>query len=312
MFSEMDILLDNGGLKAAARSFPGHFALMPAFGYGPWLSVSGAQASVNGGRPLDVDGVEEYLRRIGADPMLYTRGASEHGRVLDHFRDHDIDYHVIVGGGLPSIGAVGLKYDIGGQQASIRWVSGDETVPAFSAAHDTPRDRLHYVCGISHVPLTTDPQTTRLMDDFVIRGEPMRDEQTECPYDAREITTYDRELSALRLGRAEGGAGRRRRQDLLARARPSRPSSCRSSGSAAQSTIVAMAGADVQVRLPAGTTARSATSTRRAPASRARYGPFPASRRRGRARRLRRGDARAARRSSRSRPTRAPRRRPRA
>ena len=42
MFSEMDILLDNGGLKAAARSFPGHFALMPAFGYGPWLSVSGA------------------------------------------------------------------------------------------------------------------------------------------------------------------------------------------------------------------------------------------------------------------------------
>ena len=48
---------------------------------------------------VDVDGVEDYLRRIGADPMLYTRGASEHGRVLDHFRDHDIDYQVIVGGG---------------------------------------------------------------------------------------------------------------------------------------------------------------------------------------------------------------------
>ena len=39
MFSEMDLLLDNGGLKAASRSFPGHFALMPAFGYGPWLTA---------------------------------------------------------------------------------------------------------------------------------------------------------------------------------------------------------------------------------------------------------------------------------
>ena len=166
---------------------------MPAFGYGPWLSVAG----MNGGRPLDIDGVEEYLRRIGADPMLYTRGASEHGRVLDHFRDHDIDYQVIVGGGLPSIGGVGLKHGIQ-DEATIRWVTGDETVPAFSGAHDTPRDRLHYVCGISHVPLTTDPQTTRLMDDFVIRGEPMRDEQTECPWTARELTTYDRDSPSWR------------------------------------------------------------------------------------------------------------------
>ena len=118
MFSEMDALLDNGGLKAASRSFPGHFALMPAFGYGPWLSVAG----MNGGRPLDIDGVEEYLRRIGADPMLYTRGASEHGRVLDHYRDHDIDYQVIVGGGLPSIGSVHLKNGIQ-DEATIRWVT---------------------------------------------------------------------------------------------------------------------------------------------------------------------------------------------
>ena len=177
MFSEMDALLDNGGLKAASRSFPGHFSLMPAFGYGPWLTVAG----MNGGRPLDIDGVEEYLRRIGADPMLYTRGASEHGRVLDHYHDHGIDYQVIVGGGLPSIGACQLKNGIQ-DEARSAGSRGDKTVPAFSAAHDTPRDRLHYVCGISHVPLTTDPQTTRLMDDFVIRGEPMRDEQAECPY----------------------------------------------------------------------------------------------------------------------------------
>ena len=276
MFSEMDILLDNGGLKAAARSFPGHFALMPAFGYGPWLSVSGAQASVNGGRPLDVDGVEEYLRRIGADPMLYTRGASEHGRVLDHFRDHDIDYHVIVGGGLPSIGAVGLKYNIGGQQASIRWVSGDETVPAFSGAHDTPRDRLHYVCGISHVPLTTDPQTTRLMDDFVIRGEPMRDEQSECPYDAREITTYDRQLSALAsAGPKEAQVVAGGKTYSLEQAEQAKLVQVVRLGG--QSTIVAMAGSDVQVRLPAGATARIRDLDEKGAGKPRTYGPFPAS-----------------------------------
>ena len=276
MFSDMDILLDNGGLKAAARSFPGHFALMPAFGYGPWLSVSGEGGGVNGGRPLDIDGVEEYLRRIGADPMLYTRGASEHGRVLDHFRDHDIDYHVIVGGGLPSIGAVGLKYNIGGQQASIRWVSGDETVPGFSGAHDTPRDRLHYVCGISHVPLTTDPQTTRLMDDFVIRGEPMRDEQSECPYDAREITTYDRELSALAsAGPKEAqvvAAGKTYSLDQAEQAKLVQV--VRLGG---QSTIVAMAGSGVQVRLPAGATARIRDLDEKGASKPRTYGPFPAS-----------------------------------
>ena len=31
--------MSNAGLKAASRTFPGHFSLMPAFGYGPWLSV---------------------------------------------------------------------------------------------------------------------------------------------------------------------------------------------------------------------------------------------------------------------------------
>ena len=272
MFSEMDALLDNGGLKAASRSFPGHFALMPAFGYGSWLSVAG----MNGGRPLDIDGVEDYLRRIGADPMLYTRGASEHGRVLDHYRDHDIDYQVIVGGGLPSIGSVYLKNGIQ-DEATIRWVTGDETVPAFSAAHDTPRDRLHMVCGISHVPLTTDPQTTRLMDDFLIRGERMEDEQSECPYEAREVTTYARDLSDL----AGASAAPRRPQVVsggrtysLDEAEQAKLVQVVSYGGA--TTIVAMSGADVRLSLPAGTTAKVRDLTEKGASKPRSFGPFPA------------------------------------
>ena len=56
------------------------------------------------------------------------------------------------------------------------------------------------------------------MDDFVIRGEPMRDEQAECPYEAREVDDLRPPAVRARLGRAEGGAGR------LRRARPTRSS----------------------------------------------------------------------------------------
>ena len=218
--------------------------------------------------------MEEYLRRIGADPMLYTRGASEHGRVLDHFRDHDIDYQVIVGGGLPSIGSVALRNGIQ-DEATIRWVTGDETVPAFSAAHDTPRDRLHYVCGISHVPLTTDPQTTRLMDEFLIRGERMEDEQSECPYEARELTTYARDLSEL----AGASAGPRQPQVIsggrtysLAEAERAKLVQVVTYGGA--TTIVAMAGADIRVQLPAGTTAKVRDLTEKGAGKPRSYGPF--------------------------------------
>jgi len=206
--------------------------------------------------------------------MLYTCGASEHGRVLDHYRDHDIDYQVIVGGGLPSIGSVLLRNGIQ-DEATIRWVSGDETVPAFSGAHDTPRDRLHYVCGISHVPLTTDPQTTRLMDEFVIRGERMRDEQSECPYQAREVTTYARDLSDL----AGASAGPRDprivsggRSYSLAAAEQAKLVQVVTFGG--QSTIVAMKGADVRLELPAGTTAKVRDLTQKGAGKERRFGPF--------------------------------------
>ena len=57
---------------------------------------------------------------------------------------------------------------------------------------DTPRDRLHVVCGIEHVPLTADPQTTKLMDQFLIRGEEIRDERTDCEWTARELLYFFR------------------------------------------------------------------------------------------------------------------------
>ena len=128
----------------------------------------------------------EYLRRIGVDPGMYTRGAAEHGRVLDHYDDHGVAYHVIVGGGVPTIGR--RRDPLRRRRRGRRqWIAGDKTVPMFSAAMDTPRDRLHFVCGVEHVPLTADPQTTKLMDEFLIRGEEIRDERTDCEWTARAL-----------------------------------------------------------------------------------------------------------------------------
>lgn len=184
--SGMDAFLDNDGLKAASRTFPGHFSLVPAFGYGGWLTVDG----LNGGRQLDMDGLRTYLRRIGVNPDIYTRAAAQHGRVLDHFEDNGVDFHVIVGGGVPTMGAIKISYGTIEDDLEVTWVSGDQTVPMRSAAHDTPADRLHVVCGITHVPLTADVQTTRLMDRFLIRNEPMIDIGDDCEWSAREVTVY--------------------------------------------------------------------------------------------------------------------------
>jgi pimeloyl-ACP methyl ester carboxylesterase len=198
-WSMMDPFLRDAGLMAASRTFPGHFALSPSMSYGPWLSVEGR----NGGKRMDLVDVGEYYDDLGIDPGLLYHGASEHARVLDHYDDHGVDYEVIVGGGLPTIGSVELiNGEDDGGYVKVDWVSGDETVPAVSGAHDAPREHLHYVCGISHVPLTKDPQTTRLMDPFIIHGEKLRDEQAECPWSAREMTVFatDKLASAAQAG----------------------------------------------------------------------------------------------------------------
>ena len=266
MFSEMDALLDNGGLKAASRSFPGHFALMPAFGYGPWLSVAG----MNGGRPLDVDGVEEYLRRIGADPMLYTRGASEHGRVLDHYRDHDIDYQVIVGGGLPSIGERLPQERHPGR--------GDDPL-----GHGR-RDRARVLGRARHAAR---PPALRLRDlaraadhrpaddaaDGRLRHPRRADARRAGRVPVPGARADDLRAGPLRAGRRVGGpeaaAGPRRREDLLARRGRAREARAGRDATAARRRSWRWPAPTCGSSCPPARRPRSATSPRRARASRA-------------------------------------------
>lgn len=252
-FSPMDVLMTSTGLKQASRSFPGHFSLVPAFGYGPWLSVGG----MNGGRPLDMDGIREYLKRIQVNPDMYTNAAVEHGRVLDHFEDNGVDFHVIVGGGVPTIGSVAINYGLI-DDLTVNWVSGDKTVPMFSAAHDTPRDRLHVVCGLQHVPITADVQTTRLMDRFLIRNEPIADVVDGCEWSAREVTVYHPDQLIPMVTAAQAGAKAPKivsagRTYSLAEAEQAELVQVIEFGGSVK--VVAHGGSDVRMELPSGSTA---------------------------------------------------------
>jgi len=182
-FAPMDLFTNNEDMKAAAKTFPGHFALLPAFNYGPWLKVDGKQ--------LDLDGIKAYMRSIGIDPAMWDKGLSEHG-IFDHYEDHGVDFQVVVGGGRPTVGSVDFRYGVDDQvdTALVNWESGDETVAARSAAADVPRDRLHYVCDQKHVPITVAYATLRLIDDFLIRAKPTKDEATDCPFQARETSAF--------------------------------------------------------------------------------------------------------------------------
>jgi pimeloyl-ACP methyl ester carboxylesterase len=197
-FAPMDLFTDNEDMKAAAKTFPGHFALLPAFNYGPWLKVDGKQ--------LDFDGIKAYMQSIGIDPAMWDQGLDEHGRMLDHYEDHGVDFQVIVGGGRPTAASVDLRYGIDDQvdTALVNWESGDETVVARAAAADVPRDRLHYVCDQKHVPLTVAYATLRLVDDFLIRAKPMHDEVTDCPFQAREMSAFPLDNLQARTSQAAG------------------------------------------------------------------------------------------------------------
>jgi hypothetical protein len=163
---------------------------------------------------------------------------------------------------MPTMGSVALRYGID-DEATVSWVSGDETVPAFSGAHDTPRDRLHYVCGVSHVPLTAAFPTTQLVDPFIIRGEPMRHADAPCPFEAKELSTYFADTLSPVGKAAQAARGPR----VLSGGRSLSLQQAENAGlvqvvSVGPTTkIVARNGSDVRVELPTGGTATVRTVT---------------------------------------------------
>lgn len=188
LVSPMDAFLDDDELKELMRNLSGGLALLPAPGYGPWLTVPQHAAG-----QMNADQAAGFFKRIGVTESLVRGQADAHRNLYDHYGQlNGVDYEVVVGTGLPTIQEVELDYGIM-DQVEVRFGPGDHTVPERSAAFDAPADKLHYVCGISHVPLTADLMTTHIMDRWIQNGEPMKtgEDPASCPVDATEIKVFN-------------------------------------------------------------------------------------------------------------------------
>jgi hypothetical protein len=204
----------------------------------------------------------DYHQSRGMDSSRNSDGLSEHARVLDHYDDRGTDYQVIVGGGLPTIGSVEIEHLDDGGTFTVHWVSGDETVPAKSGAHDTPADRLHYVCGISHVPLTTSQPVTSMLDAFILRDIKMPEGPGECDWSAREVSVFN--YKALARAAQGGGAPR-----VIAGGRAYTLDAAEAAGLVqvvalgSTTKVVAQEGSGVRLELPPGGTATTRTLSER-------------------------------------------------
>ncbi|HYH58917.1 MAG TPA: alpha/beta fold hydrolase [Thermoleophilaceae bacterium] len=185
-FSPLDILFDNDELQAFARNLQGLYFLWPSAAYGGWLSVLGESPS-----PLDRPNLLAYVaNELGGNATLLRRALDAHAQHLDQLDPNGIDYQVVLGTGLLTVERVSiipLPGDFG--QYSVRWGDGDGTVPYKSAQlGGQPGARLHYVCGISHVPLPGHPNVTGRIKDFLLKGDPITG--PNCNGDASGFEVY--------------------------------------------------------------------------------------------------------------------------
>src|SRR5205807_6656382 len=167
--SAFDLVLQNSGLKAFARFLQGLFFLWPSASYGGWLTVAGRQP-----QPLDTSGLLQLISDGGGNPQLLSNGLSAHASVLDQIPNvSGLDYQTVVGSGIPTIGAVKITSNLGPgftpqDLVNVTWVNGDGTVPLTSAEAATPPGRIHFVCGIDHVPLPGDARVDGRIQGFLL------------------------------------------------------------------------------------------------------------------------------------------------
>jgi hypothetical protein len=176
--SELDtFLFNNDDLQALSRDLQGYFFLWPSIDYGDWLTVDHLQPG-----PLDRPSLFEFVRSLGGNTDQLRRAHAEHALHLDELRLNGVDYHVVVGTGLPTIGRVRITETSSGGDYAVGWVDGDGTVPRESArlGGNVPAGRLHHVCGIDHVALPGHPAVTGRIRAFLLDGTAIAGPEQDC------------------------------------------------------------------------------------------------------------------------------------
>jgi pimeloyl-ACP methyl ester carboxylesterase len=208
--SALNVLIPRRQMQAFARDLQGLYFLWPSTPYGRWLRVDGRQP-----KPLDRPGLLRFVQFLGGNEQQLGRALDGHARHLDRFERNGVDYHVVIGTGLQTISRVRIT-PVAGETGSpgggrplegiyrIAWANGDETVPRRSAGigGTVPPDRLHIVCGISHLDLARDRAVTGRIGDFLRSGAPIAGTDDDCPAQGVEISIFRR-----LLGPASASAG---------------------------------------------------------------------------------------------------------
>lgn len=194
---DLDVFTNARDLQRFAQTAFGAFWLYPSANYGSWLSI--------GGVAQDAGGVDAWIGALDATPALLSAARAGHAQ-LDGFLSNGVDYRVMVGAGLATVTAVGVRsglIDAGrvarvGQWADLTYGSGDGTVPARSAtqgAIDTGAPLgesvpIHYACGVGHVALPGDAGVDARVEDFLLKGEAIDGPDDACPYSGVQVRSF--------------------------------------------------------------------------------------------------------------------------
>jgi len=177
--SMLDNIIVNSLLQGFARNLQGAYFLWPSERYGPWLDVAGI-----GPGPLSQAGVLAFVHSVlDGNRTLLANAYAAHAQHLDQLRLNGVDYQIVVGTGLNTIGGVSITPLLDGTGIyALNWTNGDGTVPLDSARLGTSvaADRLHFVCGVGHVDLPGDPTVTKGIEDFLLKGKPIADLNNNC------------------------------------------------------------------------------------------------------------------------------------
>ncbi|HEX8083650.1 MAG TPA: hypothetical protein VF529_05115 [Solirubrobacteraceae bacterium] len=176
----LDLFIDNDDFKAFARNLTGGYTLFPSDPYGAWLDVDRGPGAVGAAGALD------FVEDVGGNRELASDMRDLHSSVLDGFETHGVDYQVLVGSGLSTIGGVGFTEQLGPDLANVSFTNGDGTVPLTSAMQGSASDplgedvRIRFACGVLHMTLPGHPAVTSAFRDFLLSGDVVTGDALPC------------------------------------------------------------------------------------------------------------------------------------
>ena len=185
-------------LHLAAQNMQGLFWLYPADEFGPWLQVIAPSYPAGFSKSSQI---RAWVASLGANPQLISNAVAGHA-AISGYPSNGVDFQVVAGAGTPTESALKIEENPASltQPVTAWYMSGDGTVPLVSATEGASEGKsaavpIHYVCKVGHVALPGDPGVQSRIEDFLLKGEAIKDPQgaaTEnCPYTGVSMRIFE-------------------------------------------------------------------------------------------------------------------------